>query len=436
VSCTHRKPADSIGFDCTRSDSQPPGEKLTAVTVAPDSYSGDMRRPPTRSDVEIAEALTDIGYPTTPRQVRTWRQRWWIDKAIPGGAGRPSTNTPETLGQALKVAEARGRGRRSRRDVALTLFLEGSDRPTINEIRTGTLSIINEMRSFLQRIGGQSTLDFNSAEQGAQRLAKVPVRDKIVRFASGNLARLFKTSDSPVQFELQSVWHTFISVLVDEPLSPVSGDDELSAAQELLVAVGVRDLDGYRRFELPGEIGTMIEEDGFEQRVTEAIALCSITTLIETMETASEADLVWARDSQRTAFTWARLLGENLGVPRWKNPFTIALLLARNGPPRAVLLPVMLILRDRTEYGSNIEQGLREAEQQLPMLEDINEVRARLPKKYRSRFTLLGHANLDRMRPSARAAYVNALASATIEYLQAHPDRRAVVERAARTGRN
>jgi hypothetical protein len=261
----------------------------------------------------------------------------------------------------------------------------------------------------------------------------MPVRDKVVRFAADNVKRLLEGPDAPARFSLQSVWHTFLSALANEPLSTVQGTNELNAVQELLVAVGARDYDGYGRFELPGGSGSLIERNGFEERIKSSLELCSYDNLVGTAETATDLELRWARDAQSTALKWSHLFGRLLGGPRWKNPLTIATLVSRNDPARAVLLPGLLILRGQAGYESRLEDGLVEIEQQLPLLQDLSAIRAALPIEHRKRFTAAGHANLHRMRPAARDEYLAAVGDAVRAYAQSDPAVAARLERTTTT---
>jgi hypothetical protein len=367
-----------------------------------------------------------------PRSVRTWRELRWIDKSIPGGGGKPATNTPGTFEQALAVARARGPRRRSQRDIGLTLFLDGSDVVPIDEARVATLNVIDDTLGFIQRVSGRRQLDFETAERGARTLAKSRASTKLTRFAIANINRFFALPDAPAHFGLRSVFHTFLCALANEDLTMVSSAEELSAIDELLVTLGARDRDGYSRFDLPDGSGSLIEVAGFDQRIWNSLSLCYLDNLIATTQMATDSELRWARDAQLVALTWVDLFRESLGGARWRNPFTIASLISRHDPTRAVLLPTLLIVRNQTDYGNDLESGLCEAEKQIPLLQDLQEIRTRLPIALRKRFTIAGVAHLDRLNPASRCGFIEAVHTATRQYLVARPDRRAILEEYAR----
>ena len=148
---------------------------------------------PDTANVELSEWLGGQGYPTTPREIRTWRNYGWVDPAIvePQGYAKPTetANTPEAFDQALAVAQVKVRQADDSDLVTLALFARGFP-IRVELVREAWLKYFTSHPGRIFQTDGPGPDPFDAAEALAAGAIRVAGRSRQGRF-------MLKNADKP-----------------------------------------------------------------------------------------------------------------------------------------------------------------------------------------------------------------------------------------------
>lgn len=203
-----------------------------------------QKRLPSDANDELATWVSGKGHPTTPREIRTWRQEGWVAPAIvePQGYARPTLtrNPPEAFDQALAVAGVRGGKRRSPHWVTLALFGRGYP-VNIELLRSAYAKYFDNLQKALTKFTGDTADPFEAGEQLAVAVSRMANRTKQGRFMLRRAKALGESVTSIVASALTVVFTGMFGGSVKELSDPPSIDSK-SAMDELHVVTG---MDGF-----------------------------------------------------------------------------------------------------------------------------------------------------------------------------------------------
>jgi hypothetical protein len=202
-------------------------------------------RTPSRADLELAKWVTDQGWPTTPRQIRSWRAEGWVAqteiKSLGRGKGKAAVNTKESFDQALAVAEIRGGKRKSPYRVVLSMFARGMTVPE-DQLRAAYATYFAKIWAEMEKATADEESDLGAAEKLAGEFAQIAHRRRFGRYLLG---RAGQTGESPTSV-VQSASTVAASALLGGELELFDLRDALGgmpdAIDELLDVTGMAGL--------------------------------------------------------------------------------------------------------------------------------------------------------------------------------------------------
>jgi hypothetical protein len=193
------------------------------------------KRPPSEANQELADWLGREGYPTTPREIRTWRARGWVAKTIvePQGYARPTKtrNPPESFDQALSFATVKGGKRMDPVVVPLALQVRGF--PVSEELVRGAwATFFDRFSEDVEKVAGPDADPLAAGEQLAEAVAKAADKSRNGRFMRRRAKSL---SASPEQLMASAMTVVFTGLLGGsvQPFSAPDAIEETSALDEL-----------------------------------------------------------------------------------------------------------------------------------------------------------------------------------------------------------
>src|ERR1700683_1726455 len=201
----------------------------------------EQKRLPSAANVELADWVTERGYPTSPREIRTWREHGWVAQAIvePQGYARATkvTNPPEAFDQSLAVATVRGAKRTSPHKIALRLFGHGYPIAK-NPLRKAWEGYFEDLPKTLHRYVGADSDAFDAGEQLATAVAKFANRTKQGRFM---LKKAKELGESPVAIVTSAMTVIFTGMFGGsvKDLSEPPSIDTRSALDEFHLVTGM-----------------------------------------------------------------------------------------------------------------------------------------------------------------------------------------------------
>ena len=198
-------------------------------------------RPPSDANQELADWLAGQDYPTSPREIRTWRSNGWVASAIvrPMGYARPTetANPPEAFAQALAVAKVKNGKRMSPHLVVLGLYARGEPL-AIELLHAAWADYFTGLRKFLDKLLPGNSDPSERGEALAAAVARVLSRGRSGRYM---LTRAKKLGRSPTQILESAITPVFTGVLGGsvEPFAQRDAFGEASAVDELNVVTGM-----------------------------------------------------------------------------------------------------------------------------------------------------------------------------------------------------
>jgi hypothetical protein len=388
-----------------------------------------QKRAPSAADVELAEAVTAASWPTTPRQVRSWRANGWVAKALlkPQGYARPtlSWNPEGAFEQALAVAQIRGERRMSPDKIVFGLFARGHPFD-IAQLRRAYQHYFSRMRRWLEQATRGIEDPSEKAEVIAEKAAKYVSRSKIGRFMKKRAGRDDKASIQMVQ----TVFTVLVTAMLGQPLDQFDlrgiGVEDKDAVDELLDLTG---MSGFTDDRI-GTIGPIVEDrQTFRDETLDLFSRSALGRLERASQVLSAEQLVAGRNHLTKVLGFAVPFASvvpSAGGP--KNAFgtSFSKVVGTDDESIAILSLILVAaladLLSADEVASNVEM----VTSSTPHWEATRQLQAEVPRRLHRYFGIGGEVLLERASPEMRAQAHEAIKGFT----ERHPDLMVVLTQA------
>jgi len=356
-------------------------------------------------ETEIANRLTELDLPTTPRLIRTWRANGWVvpaDVRAQGYAKAPEwSNPPEAFEQARRVAEVRGGKRTNPHRIVLRLFARDHHPLPLDQVKAALrwgLAPTKKEIAEAQTLAATDA-DRTTAEILGEMATKQAQSSRLIR----QLLRMAPSSGGSAAAHVSSSMSMIAAGLVGDDLSPFDrgGDDPVEELTKLSGRLGFIE-------DRVGTSGPIVTGGMDELRgdLLEFLEHASIDEIELELEGASYEDLAQCRDSLRFVFELGKLFASNIHrtEPSLPNAFGLNLLRYLDLDEETISMFSLLLLPQVRRIGaSTVTQSVAQLTPEIGRQEAVRNLLDSCPSHLRRYLGALSAERLARATDHERS---------------------------------